>query len=138
MTEPQGIWISRDNAAYVMKRLRKIFNENDNIRASLPDGWSPRDKNKINSPMVIVTSDGTPVTNQGFTTEVVRISVYAVDIRTARQVMTRIDAVMMTPMKMGYLTRIEPSVGVMAIKDRSGWGLSSAAYNVTSSRVISG
>lgn len=128
-----GLWVQRDAAQIVRDAIRKHCDDPTMVRSDVPDKWTRKNK-----PVVVVTSDGTPEPMQSYTTEMVRVTVYARDIVQARKIMTSVDAFLMTPWyQVQALTTIDAATGLMVIKDSKsgGAGLASAVYNVRTSKI---
>ena len=131
MTQP--LWTQRDAAQIIRDGLRSHSDKPNLILSQVPQGWTPDD-----DPVVTVISDGTPVSTRGWNKEVIRVTVHARDIPTSRKLMSAIDALLLTPMAFSTLVQTSPSTGIIAINDsKIGGGLSSATYNISTSKLIS-
>ena len=126
------LWLQRDAAATVRADLRKVIPDKGAVQAMMPAGWTPRD-----GPVCTVVSDGTPITNQGFTKELVRVTVRAHDGPTARRILTDIDGYLLTPAMHRWGYSISPSTGIIAGPDsRLGGWMASAVYGITMNRKV--
>lgn len=123
----------QQNAAHrVMEIISQAVPDEELVRAFLPEGWTPRD-----GPRILVQSDGTPTSSRGWTRELVRVVVHTTDIYTARQLMERIDALLLTPGIHRLGCPISAATGIIAIADsKVGGFVSSATYNVALPRKV--
>lgn len=128
-------WVQPDNAQRVRDWLRKRVDGDGRIRSQVPEKWTPRD-----GPVVTVVSDGTPISERGYVTEIVRVTVHGVDAPSTRRLMADIDSVLLTPLaRLGAGFSITPATGLIVVKDSKlgGW-VSSVTYRVTTNRVLGG
>lgn len=127
-------WVQQDATALVLRRLRKFSDSPDRFCAVLPKGWTP-EKGAI----VVVVSDGTPITTRGWTKELVRVVVRAHDGQTALKLLRAIDGHLVQPLAAHpWAFSIAPATGITAPHKDSklgGWFVS-ATYSVSLSRKI--
>lgn len=115
----------------IRDRLRRAVDPPQMVQAQVPDRWTPKDP-----PVCTVVSDGTPTTTRGYTAEVVRVTVHARDLPTARRLMVALDGYLLAPVNRLGLS-IKGSTGVIATKDSLlGGAVSSATYTVASNRKV--
>lgn len=76
------------DAEYVVRYfIRKMVEDPDTVRGTLPDGWSPQ-----KGVIITVQSDGTQVSQTAWTEEAVRVSVHGDTKPLVRSILSNIDA----------------------------------------------
>lgn len=123
-------WVQKDAPQLVRDRLRRVVDDPDRVRAQ-EMRWTPDDP-----PYVTVQSDGTPVSSRGWTSELVRITVYAADRVQARRLMAFLDGYIAGPRAAGIGLSIRAATGLILTNDsRHGGGfIASATYQVATNR----
>lgn len=127
------LWVSEDLTQIVRDKLRFIFKDEDKtiFVSDVPDKWT-----SSKPPVVTIQSDGQSRNEPSWTREVVRITVHAKDVPTARKIMGHVDAALLTPLSLGVLVQIRAGGGIFALKDsKLGGGMASATYNVVAAKV---
>lgn len=126
------VWDAQQADRVLLERLRTVFDTPESFRTVLPHKWTP-DK----PPVVTVVSDGVSRSEQSFTVEMVRVSVYAESLRTARGLMEKIDSVLVTPSLRGLLCKITPATGVFVTRNsKQGGAVAGATYRVALQRKV--
>lgn len=126
-----GGWEQQDAVGEVIDRLEKVVPNPDQVVEVLPEKWNPRSS----PPMVVVQSDGTPVTSKGWTRETVRIRVQARTLPQAMKAMRQLDSFLLTPGLVLLGLSILPGAGIIGGSDSLLGGFySSATYRVAMPR----
>ncbi|PLW01197.1 hypothetical protein [Corynebacterium ulcerans] len=127
-------WVQQDAVGLMLKRLRKFSDSPDRFCAVMPKGWTP-----AKGPVVVVVSDGTPLSTRGWTRELVRLVVHAHDGPTALRLAQMIDGHLIKPMaRSPWAFSLSPATGITPPRKDSrlgGW-VTSITYSIALNRKV--
>lgn len=117
------------------EKLRGILREAvPNVRFcdTLPDGW-----NSNHGLVVVVTNNGTPVSNRAFTTENVHIAVHGANKPHVRKSLAMLDAWLVRPRSRALGMIIKPASGIIVTPSSlKGGFIAAATYKISMVRSL--
>lgn len=117
------------DAPLVVRRWLRAAVDGAKVRSELESGWTP-----MAGIQILVVSDGTPVTDRGWTRENVRVTVHGLHETQVREVATRIDGLLLNRRHVPGVT-VSPGPGLIITRDdKLGGFIAAVTYRVAAER----
>lgn len=127
------MFVQQESEREMIDLLGRAVDNPDKVSAFLPSKWSPS-----KGVHITVESDGTPVSNRGWTRETLRIGVHGAQKSQVAKVMREIDGFLISP-HFGHFLSIKPGMGILTVPDsKLGGFVAAATYRVAKPRIFLG
>lgn len=121
-------WVQEDAPEIIRRWLRGVV-QGPRVRSELPEKWTPADGLEV-----VVVSDGTPVTDRGWTRENVRVTVHGLYEPQVRGLAVRIDGALLDRRHVPGVT-VSPGPGLIITRDENlGGFIAAVTFRVAATR----